>query len=37
MTMDTGDLDNFVESLVANTLFTETIQLHIQKDGFLIT
>ena len=27
-------LDNFVQWLVVNTLFTETIQLHNQKDGF---
>ena len=34
MTKDIGDLDNFVQWLVANTLFPETIQLHKQKDGF---
>ena len=27
-------LDNFVQWLVLNTLFQETIQLHNQKDGF---
>ena len=27
-------LDNFVQWLVVNTLFLETIQLHNQKDGF---
>ena len=27
-------LDNFVQWLVVNKLFTETIQLHNQKDGF---
>ena len=27
-------LDNFVQWLVVNTLFSETIQLHNQKDGF---
>ena len=34
VTKDTGDLDNFVQWLVANTLCLETIHLHNQKDGF---
>ena len=34
VTKDTGDLDNINQWLVANTPFTETIQLHNQKDGF---
>ena len=34
MTKDTGDFRQFVQWLVVNILFTETIQLHNQKDGF---
>ena len=34
MTKDTGDFRQFVQWLVVNTLFPETIQLHNQKDGF---
>ena len=34
MTKDTGDFRHFVQWLVVNTLFPETIQLHNQKVGF---
>ena len=34
VTKDTGDLDNFNQWLVANTLFLEMVHLHNQMDGF---
>ena len=34
MTKDTVILDNFVQWLVVNTLFLETVHLHKQKGGF---
>ena len=34
MTKDTSDFRDFVQWLVVNTLFFETIQLRNQKDGF---
>ena len=34
VTKDTGDFFNFVQWLVANMIFLETIHLHNQKDGF---